>query len=57
MRELDCDYYARRRQECLARAEAAADETVSRVHREFAAAYDSRLLEQALDTPRILVWN
>lgn len=57
MRELDCEYYARRRRECLARAAAASDETIACVHREFAAAYENRLLEQALDSPVISVWN
>lgn len=57
MREPDCEYYARRREECLARAEAASDATVACVHREFAAAYENRLLEQALDSSGISVWN
>ncbi|WP_170150880.1 hypothetical protein [Hephaestia caeni] len=43
MNNLDRKYIERRRQECLAAAEKAADPGIARVHQKFADEYDRRL--------------
>ena len=43
MSNLDREYWERRRQECLARAESVSDPALAQLHREFAAGYERKL--------------